>query len=124
MLWLIQTAVQLVRAQKPQTKGEAFTTSKLASGARTADSDYQKKNSDEIYFPFVWILCGWINLAIIAGISSVIGGPQLSTLGLLVSNASFIFMELFLLVFFLRRVKFESIGRLHALIDSKKSYVR
>ena len=138
LIIMFNAGVLLVRMMKGMLQGkskqkESFSTSRISSSNDSGKGEKQKQDeaassgheNDSIFFPFVYVLSGFVALIIIMTVISV--SKEWSLLlptDLFVSNCAYIIMELCILNFFLRRVKYEALTHLHALLQSKKQYVR
>jgi hypothetical protein len=88
-------------------------------------SQDQHYHTDHLIFPALYVSVGTISFVIITLMLMILASADKFTPILLVLyNASFIILELMLLVYYLRKIKFESVYNLMALMDQKKSYLR
>ena len=123
-IWLYRTGWQLFRPV-PVAK-ETFTTTRLSSaaGSNAKDTGPSDHERDALYFPWLYILLTFSSVTIIGVMGVIFNADGNTNVRLLFHNCSIIITELCLVNFYLRRVKFEALNNLYALIDSKKSYVR
>jgi hypothetical protein len=130
---LVRTAWTMLRSAPKQK--EVFTTSRITSsqgsgkdrdkGEAAAAAAGNGLDHDHLFFPFVYVLSCFVALVIICVVISLSKEWALQTpLNLFTNNCAYIIMELCILNFFLRRVKFEAVSALTALLQSKKHYVR
>ena len=122
LVWLFKTGWVLTRRT---TAKETFSTSRLTSGADANDGEQRDHEKNALFFPFVYIAVGTIGLGIIAVVKFTVGvATQQTNTSLMINNIVYTALELGLLLFYLRRVKFEAINNLYALLQSKRSFVR
>ena len=101
---------------------ETFSTTTLGTHRK---KDGHRKEKGNMLFPFLYVLSGLSCFMIILLVFIISGSALLFTPKLLlVNNIVYIFLNICILNFCLRRVKYEAIKNLYRLIDSKKSYVR
>ena len=124
LMWLCRTGWQLLRPA-PKAK-ETFTASRLSSPADGSGRDGEPRDHerDALYFPFIYMLLTFVGVIIIGIVSTIYGADSQTNVRLLLNNIAYIITELCSVNFYLRRVKFEAISTLYALIRSKKQYVR
>ena len=101
---------------------ETFSTTTLSAQRNKGSHAKEKEN---MLFPFLYVLSGVICFLIIL-IVFIVTGSALSFTPkyLLINNIVYIMLNICILNFCLRRVKYEALKNLYRLIDSKKSYVR
>jgi len=131
---LVRTAWTMLRSAPKQK--EVFATSRITSSqgsgkdkgkgeAAAAAAAGSGHDHDHLFFPFVYVLSCFVALVIIFVVISLSKEWALQTpLNLFTNNCAYIIMELCILNFFLRRVKFEAVTALTLLLQSKKHYVR
>ena len=94
-------------------------------GDSTRDTEKTHFNVDHLIFPALYISVGTISYVIITIMLMVlVSADKFTPVLLVLYNASFIILELMLLIYYLRKIKFESVYHLVALMDQKKSYLR
>lgn len=101
---------------------ETFSATTLSTHHNKGSHGKEKEN---MLFPFLYVLSGISCYMIILVVFIVTGSALYFTPKyLLLNNIAYIFLNICILNFCLRRVKYEAIKNLYRLIDSKKSYVR
>ena len=118
--WIYLRSKAIWKELMPHTAMDSVRSSSSSSTEQPKEAT-RAHEKDSVFFPFVYISCGWVAiLLIILEVSFFGGSGQLTPLGLCLSNFAVIFLQICLVNFYLRRVKFEAISNLYALIDAKK----
>ena len=115
---------RLIRQMRntPTVVRETFSTTTLGNKHKKGSHE---KDEENMFFPFLYLLSGVACFMIILVIFIAIGSPiHFTPKLLLLNNLAYIFLNLCMLSFCLRRVKHNANKNLYQLIDSKKSYVR
>ena len=94
-----------------------------STGANTSST--QEKPLDNNFFPIAYIDIVSIGMVIILIMMSLTVSAEFHTpVSLTVYNSGYLLLQLGILVFYLRKVKYDELFHLRSLVDSKKTYLR
>ena len=124
--WLLRAGYRLFKGGRRKIKPTAAGILRKKSSISMSTIDYDNAFAEEkLFFPALYVMIGTICYSIVLIMFMVLGSAsQFKPLDLLTYKSAFIIVEVGLLFYYMRKIKYESLYNLSALIESKKQYLR
>ena len=124
--WLLHAGKKLYGMEgKRKIRPNAGITVRKSSASSSSINDENAFAEEKLFFPALYILIGTICYTIVILMFMTLGSAsEFNTDHLLIYNSAFILVEVGLLFYYLRKIKYESLYNLSALIESRKQYLR
>ena len=120
--WLLRVGYKVFNGKRRKIKPTS--TRKTSVSTSTIDND-NAFAEEKLFFPALYVMIGTVCYSIVVMMLLVLGSAsQFKPLDLLTYKSAFIIVEVGLLFYYMRKIKYESLYNLSSLIESKKQYLR
>ena len=124
--WLLRARSRMYNGRRHKIKPSTGITTGRKASETVSSIDHRNTFAEEkLFFPALYITIGTSCYTIVLIMLIVLGSAsQFNSYDLLTYKSAFIIVEVGLLFYYMRKIKYESLYNLSALIESKKQYLR
>ena len=124
--WLLHARYRIIKGSQRKIKPDGGSITGRKSLRSSSSLDYRNSFAEEkLFFPALYIMIGTTCYTIVLLTLIILGSAsEFDPYDLLTFKSAFIIVEVGLLFYYMRKIKYESLYNLSALIESKKQYLR